>query len=243
MLRLALGNRIATQGGRMSNIRKLALIVLAAALAGGLGLLYWNGRTETAYLTREPLARYQQIREDDLVAVSLPRSRPAEFQVVSDKAALVGLYAAQDLAAGALLSPGMVVIEPPALRTFTTGKELPAGLRGYPLTLATDLGSVLSDADLVDLVMVNPLDGTATWLLSNVEPLYIAAALHGEDSTYILALAPEQIAVVEGALADAQTDQSGTYPKLVLSQAQNPAIPPATQYHYRELEAMQRTAP
>ncbi len=224
----------------MSNIRKLALIILAAALAAGLGLLYLNSRTETAYLTRGPIVRYEQITEDDLIAVSLARFRPPEFNVITDRSAVVGMYAATDLVGGTLLTSDMVVAEPPALRTFATGKELPAGLRGYPLSLATDLAPVLSDDDLVDLVLVDPLDGTATWLLSNVEPLYIVTAVRGETTTYILALTPEQIAAVEGALADAEVDQSGTYAKLVLSQAQNPAIAPNTQYRYRETDASGR---
>ncbi len=113
----------------MSPVRKIALVVLVAALVGGLGLLYWSSRTETAYLTSHPIPRYQQITDADLVAVSVPAGRPADFQVVTDKAALVGQYAADNLMAGTLLAPGMTIAEPPAQRTFSTGKDLPVGLR------------------------------------------------------------------------------------------------------------------
>ena len=43
----------------MSPVRKIALVVLVAALVGGLGLLYWSSRTETAYLTSGSIPRYQ----------------------------------------------------------------------------------------------------------------------------------------------------------------------------------------
>lgn len=224
----------------MSNIRKVALIVLAAALAAGLGLLYWNSRTETAYLARRPLARYEPITAEDLVPVSVARNRPAEFQVLADANALAGHYAAQEIAQGALFAPGMVIDRPPELRTFKTGKELPPGQRGYPLSIATDLAPVLRDDDLVDLVLINPADGTATWLLSNVEPLAIVSGQPDGGATYILALAPEQVAVVEGALADARVDQSGAYAKLVLSQSKNPALDPQTEFNYRDLAAQGR---
>jgi hypothetical protein len=218
----------------MSTIRKLALVVLAAALAAGAGLLYWQSRTETGYLARRPLARYERIAAEDLVPVALSRQRPAEFRVVTDAAGLAGGYAAQEIPAGTLFSPALVVDRPPELRVFAGGEELPAGLRGYPLTIATDLAPLLRADDLVDLVLVNPREGTATWLLGNVRPLYSVAA-DGPTTMYLLALAPEQVALVEGALADARTDQSGAYAKLVLSQPKNPPLEPLTVYDYRAL--------
>jgi hypothetical protein len=218
----------------MSTIRKIALVILAAALAGGLGLLYWSSRTDTGYVARGPIARYQQITDADLAPVSVPAGRPADFPVVTDKAQLVGLYAAEAIAPGALFAPSMVVAEPPRLRTFNTGKELPEGMRGYPLTLASDLAPVLRDSDLVDLVMVNPGDGTATWLLSNIEPLAIVAPEQGRSATYILALTPEQAAIVDGALADATAQQTSAYARLLLSQSANSPIPPGTKIPYRD---------
>ncbi len=222
----------------MSTIRKLALVVLAAAICAGLGLVYWNSQTETAYVARSALARYQQITADDLVAIAVPRQRAPEFRVIGDLSALVGAYAAADLVAGTLFTPGTVVAEPPVLRTFASGKELPAGLRGYPLTIATDLAPVLREDDLVDLVLISPGRGTATWLLSNVEPLYILASPAGATTTTsILALTPEQIASVEGAIADTQSGDAPGYAKLVLSQTKNPAITPGTEFEYRSAES------
>lgn len=217
----------------MSGTRKILLVVLGAALLAALGLVYWGSLSDTAYVTTRPLARYQQIADGDLQAVQVARSRPAGFDVLTSRSGVVGKYAAQELPAGALLAPPMVVDAPPALRVFATGKELPEGLRGYALTVSSDLAPVLRDNDKVDLVLLNPLNGTATWLLSGVEPLAIVQQENGPQS-YLLALAPAEVAMVEGALADAHVEQTGAYVKLVLSQAQNPP-PGEVQYNYREL--------
>jgi hypothetical protein len=208
----------------MSAVRKVALVIMLGA----------SSRTETAYLAKRPLARYAQITEDDLAAVSLPVGRPAEFQVVTDKAELVGRYAANSVAQGELFVPALVVASPPELRVFSTGKELPEGMRGFPLTLASDLAPVLREDDLVDVVLVDPEQGTATWLLSNVEPLAILAPKGDATATYILALTPEQAAYVEGALADNSAQQAG-YAKLYLSQDKNTPVKPGTVMPYRDL--------
>ncbi len=183
-----------------------------------------------------PIPRYQQITDADLVPVSVPAGRPADFQVVTDKAALVGQYAADNLMPGTLLAPGMTIAEPPAQRTFSTGKDLPVGMRAYPLTIASDLAPVLREDDLVDLVIVDPGNGTALWLLSSVQPLAIVTPKDGNTATYILALTPEQVSVVEGALADARVSQGQAYAKLVLSQTKNTPLDPQTEYRYREIK-------
>ncbi len=220
----------------MSTVRKIALVVLAAALLGALGVLYWSSRTVTGYLAARPLTRYQQITEEDLAPVSLPAGRQAGFEVVTSKDALVGRYAAEPVVSGALFSPGMVVDEPPALRVFRTGKELPQGLRAYPLSLASGLAPELNSDDVVDVVLVNPREGKAKWLLSNVEPLAILMSQSGAPATYILGLSAEQIAVVEGAVADATVSGSGAYLKLLLSQSRNEPITPGTEFPYRDID-------
>ncbi len=223
----------------MSAIRKVSLVVLAFVLFGVAGLLYWSSRTETGYLAARPLTRYQQITEDDLVPVSLPGGRPAEFQVVTSRAALVGHYAAEPVVQGALFTPGLVIPEPPTLRVFRSGKPLPEGLRAYPLILASGLGPELEDTDLVDVILVEPAKGTATWLLSNIEPLTIykpGDVSASTPATYILALTAEQVALLEGTRADAASGNTGAYFTLVLSQNRNQPIQPGTRYPYRELQ-------
>jgi hypothetical protein len=217
----------------MSGTRRILLMVLGAALLAALGLLYWGSLSDTAYVTTQPLARYQQITDADLQPVQVARNRPAGFSVLTSQSDVVGKYAAQELPAGSLLVPPMVVDAPPALRVFATGKELPEGMRGYALTVSSDLAPLLRDSDQVDLVLLNPLNGTATWLLSGVEPLAIVQQENGPQS-YLLALTPQDVAMVEGALADARVEQSGAYVRLVLSQAQNPP-PGEVQYSYRDL--------
>lgn len=53
--------------------------------------------------------------------------------------------------------------------------------------------------------------------------------------THILGLSPDQIAEVEGALADATSSGSGAYLRLLLSQTQNAPIPPGTEVHTARL--------
>jgi len=77
----------------------------------------------------------------------------ANRRVVTDKTALIGQYTAGNLMPGTLLAPGMTIAEPPAQLTFSTGKDLPVGLRAYPLTMTSDLTPVLREDDLVSSIL------------------------------------------------------------------------------------------
>lgn len=224
----------------MSTVRKVMVIVFIAASLAAVGYLFMLNQADTAYVATRSLARYEQINDADLAPVRVARNRPANFPVVTDKSRLIGTFAAQEIPQGTLFSPSLVVAAPPERRAFNTGQDLPIGYRGYPLTINTDLAPVLRDDDLVDVIIVNPGTGEITWLLSNVVPLYLTLNQEQLTATYVLALTPEQVAIVEGALADATLAQYGmgvvAYPRLVLSQPKNPALEMNTVFEYRTLK-------
>jgi hypothetical protein len=83
--------------------------------------------------------------------------------------------------AGTLLAPGLTVAEPLAQRTFSTGKDLPVGMRASPLAIASNVVPALREDDLVDLVVVDPGNGMSIWLLSSVQPLAIVTPKDGKD--------------------------------------------------------------
>ena len=118
------------------------------------------------------------------------------------------------------------------VRQLTAGQM--QGLRTYRIG-ECQYKTKVSPEDINRYPITDELVAAFRQYISNKPQFNVSEERINANLTYILALSPEQVALVEGALADARVDQSGAYAKLVLSQSKNPPVEPSTSINYREL--------
>jgi hypothetical protein len=206
--------------GRAARIAGLLIILIGLI---GAGVLWWlSTRTEPAWVTVQDVERYDEITADDVKQVDVPKHRADEMQVLSVSPA--GSWAAVAIPQGSLVTPGMTQDTPPERRVIGD-IMLPEGWRGYGVNLSTALAGELRPGDLVDLMVYQMTERDGQSVPQKAQMLFQKLPLlkikGGEEGVHaVLAVRPEQAVVLDGQLAQ------GMRPLLLLTQEENPDLPP-----------------
>ena len=215
-------------------MRKIALVLIMAAVLGLAALWYTGTRTEPAYIAARDIPRHAQVVADDVQRIELPRRRDQALQSLT--APPLGKWATVHVPAGALLAEAMFSDSPPDRRVV--GEILlPEGWRGYVLVVQSPLMGELRPGDLVDVVLQQPGKGEALLLLQKA-PLLKLAETEEDQVRATLALQPEQAVILDaylrgGELVGDQEEQ--VLPLLLLTQEANPDLPPLTRFDLRSV--------
>ncbi len=127
-------------------------MLLAAAAAGY--AYYEAQRTERVFVLARQVNLGAQIVAEDLTAVEVARYRPQQLAGVVDAGAIVGHYAARDLAPDDLVQPGMLLDAPPAEPVYPNGRKLAIDMVPVPFAIAA-VGP-LTDRDLLNVLFISP---------------------------------------------------------------------------------------
>lgn len=180
----------------------LIVVILASAMAG---LMYYSAnQLEVAYVWTKNMGEWTYVQnntEEFLVPVEVPKNR--DFEVVTDPAAIVGMYTSQSVVKGQLVQASMLAPSlPDGQRRFEQG-ILPVGTRAYPIDIPPQIAGTFNINDLIDIYVLLDRDGVPsaddTMIMLFQKVTFLGPARSGDSgSSYLVSLTPEQIAAYEG---------------------------------------------
>ncbi|RRR70781.1 MAG: flagellar biosynthesis protein FlgA [Candidatus Viridilinea halotolerans] len=136
----------------------LPAILLAVGMLAAIGFAIFgyleSQRTEQVVVLVRDVPYGQRIRAEDLGTVELPLHRPVQLAGISRPEAIIGQYAARNLATNDLAQPTMLMAEPPTQPVYPNGERLMENMVPMPFSVEA-LGPV-SFRDLVNIGYSDP---------------------------------------------------------------------------------------
>lgn len=212
-------------------VRRIALVLLLIAILALIGIGYLQFSDESAYIAARDITRYEQIAEEDVTEVRFAKLRDRNLQhLITDKTGVVGKYAGRDIIAGEIFVDNETL-----LSELPPGRCLPEGYTAWlmPVEPVDTLGGRVTLNDYVDIVLIDPVRQRLTLLVQKIQPLDINEG-SDQESYFIFAFTPEQVAVLDG-IAAAENLKLG----LLLNQEPNQLQALLQQYSmdYRQVPA------
>lgn len=189
---------------RMTPAFRVVAIVLALALGGVAVYTYTiSTKSERAYVFIEDTPQYTFIESTEaLKPISVPVNR--DFLAITNPSQIVGQYTNQQVYAGQLVQPGLLMAQlPDGRRQFEYGL-LPIDVGGYPVAISSDVAAVFRPDDLVDILVIIDQDGLPgdddmiIPLFQKVRALEVVGADDSQSGTLVVGLNYQQIGVYEG---------------------------------------------
>lgn len=136
----------------------LPAILLALGMLTALGFAIFgyleSQRSEEVVVLIRDVPYGQRIRAEDLGVVELPLHRPLQLAGITRPEAVIGQYAARNLATNDLAQPTMLMLEPPTQPVYPNGERLSENMVPMPFSVAA-LGPV-HYRDLVNIGYSDP---------------------------------------------------------------------------------------
>jgi hypothetical protein len=136
----------------------LPAILLGVGLLAAIGFAILgyleSQKTEQVVVLVRDVPYGQRISAEDVGLVELPLHRPVQLAGLTRDGAVVGQYAARNLAANDLAQPTMLMAEPPTQPVYPNGEQLTANMVPMPFSVAA-LGPV-GHRDLVNIGYSDP---------------------------------------------------------------------------------------
>jgi hypothetical protein len=136
----------------------LPLILLALGVLGAIGFALFgyleSRRTEPVVIFTRDVPYGTQITAEHLGTIEMPLYRPAEVRGITNPNALIGQYAARNLATNDLAQPSMLMPEPPTQPVYPNGEQLQPNM--VPLPFATTTIGPITFRDRVNIGFNDP---------------------------------------------------------------------------------------
>ncbi len=174
------------------------ILILTATIMFGVFLVLWyqTARTEAVLAWAKDLPSHTRVEREHLRVVKVSTNR--EFPVLVNPERAVGYYTTRPIVGRGLVTSSDVTQSlPPQRHVFPNGSLLPQGTDGYGFSLSQPLAASLLPDDLVDVYLVVPGEELMYLLLQKFPILHKIE----DPPVAVLALGPEQVAVVEGMMS------------------------------------------